>query len=85
MNDTTNEARRKQIEIVMNKTESERLEMALEMMEDVREMVMEGIRQQNPGISIANQKIEFVKRYYKNDLSDEDMKGVIEFIKSRNP
>jgi hypothetical protein len=85
MNDTSDEARRKQIEIVMNKTESERLEMALQMMEDVREMVMDGIRQQNPGISVADQKIEFVKKYYKKDLSEDDMKGVIQFIKSRNP
>lgn len=85
MNDTSIEARKKQFEVIFSKSKEERLLMGLQMMEDVRQMVMTGIRKQNPHLSEADLKIEFIKRYYKNDLSDEYLEDVARWIRTKYP
>ena len=85
MNDTSIEARKKQFEVIFSKSKEERLLMGLQMMEDVRQMVMTGIRKQNPHFSEADLKIEFIKRYYKNDLSDEYLEDVARWIRTKYP
>ena len=83
MNDTSPEAKAKQFEIIFSKTEAERFKMGLEMMEEVRLIVLEGIRQQHPGISEVNLKIEFFKRYYTNDFTQDQSADIIRWIKSK--
>ena len=83
MNDTSAEARANQLQVILRKSKTERLTMAIQMMEDVREMVLEGIKKQNPGISESDLKIEFLKRYYQNDLSADDLQGAILSIRNR--
>jgi hypothetical protein len=85
MNDTSDEARKKQLEIIFSKSREERLLMGLQMMEDARQMVMNGIRKQNPGISEADLKITFINRYYKNDLSEKYLMDVAQWIRTKYP
>jgi hypothetical protein len=85
MNDTSDEARKKQLEIIFSKSREERLLMGLQMMEDARQMVMNGIRKQTPGISEADLKITFINRYYKNDLSEKYLMDVAQWIRTKYP
>jgi hypothetical protein len=85
MNDTSAEARKKQFEIIFSKTKEERFMMGIQMMEDARQMVMNGIRKQTPGISEADLKITFINRYYKNDLSEEYLDHVAQWIRTKYP
>ena len=83
MTDTSEDARQKQREIILSKTVQERLVMGLQMMEDVRQIVLNSIRIKNPGISEVDLKIEFVKRYYKNDFSPERLADIIQWFKAK--
>jgi hypothetical protein len=83
MQDTTPEIRQKQFEIIFYKTEEERLMMGLEMMEDMRKMVMRSINLKKPGISETDRKIEFVKRYYKPDFTTEQMDRIIQWFRNK--
>jgi hypothetical protein len=84
MQDTSDEMRRKHYEIIMGKSPQERFLMCLEMMDDVREIVLNSIRKQNPEISQTDLKIEFVKRYYKNDFTPEKMEDIVGWFKSKS-
>lgn len=76
MQDTSAEIRQKQLDIIFSKTESERLTMGLEMMEDMRGIIMSRIRLDNPGFSELDLKIEFVTRVYKNDFNAEEIREI---------
>ncbi|HEY4654854.1 MAG TPA: hypothetical protein VIH22_10085 [Cyclobacteriaceae bacterium] len=80
MNDTPDHIHKKQLEIILSKTPGQRFLMGLQMMEDVRQLVLSGIRKERPGISDKELKIAFISRYYKNDLSEERLKDVIAWI-----
>lgn len=82
MKDTTPEASRKQFEIIFAKTEQQRLAMGLEMMEDMRKMVMTSISLENPGISEIDGKIEFINRYYKHDFTSDQFSSIIRWLKN---
>lgn len=84
MEDTPTHIHQKQLEIILSKTMQERLAMGLQMMEDTRLIVMRGIRQQNPGISETEVKIEFIKRYYKDDFTPEYMEDVIRWFRQKS-
>lgn len=71
MNDTTPEAHKKQLEIIMSKTPQERFMMGLEMVDSVYTMVGNSIRQQNPNLSPAELQVAIFKRYYRKDFSPE--------------
>lgn len=83
MQDTSPEVRQKQFEIIFSKTEAQRLSMGVEMMEDMRKLVMESIYFQNPGISEVDSKIEFLKRYYKHDFSTDQFSNIIQWFRDR--
>jgi len=83
MNDTPEHIHKKQVEIILGKSKAERFLMGLQMMEDVRQIVINSIKNERPGISEKELKVEFVKRYYKNDLSEEYLNDVIRWIKER--
>jgi hypothetical protein len=85
MNDTSTEARKKQFEVIFSKTKEERFLMGIQMMEDARQMVMDGIKKQNPEISEAELKIAFINRYYKNDLTEEYLSDVFRWIRTKHP
>lgn len=83
MNDTPEHIHKKQVEIMLAKSQTERFLMGLQMMEDVREIVINSIKNERPGISEKELKVEFIKRYYKNDLSEEYLNDVIRWINER--
>ena len=81
MNDTTPEARKKQIEVILSKSMQERLLMGLEMMEEMRQITLNSIRLKNPGISETELKVEFVKRYYSKDFTPEKLADIISWLR----
>ncbi|HEX5168839.1 MAG TPA: hypothetical protein VFW11_06680 [Cyclobacteriaceae bacterium] len=83
MNDTPEYIHKKQLEIILSKSTQERILMGLKMMEDARLIVLNSIKKDHPGISEKDMKIEFIKRYYKNELSEEYLNDVIRWIKER--
>lgn len=83
MEDTPDHIHKKQLEIILSKPMDERLRMGLEMMENGRQFMLNRIKAEHPGISEKDLKIEFIKQYYKHDLSEEYLKGVIEWIEQR--
>ena len=62
MNDTTPEMHQFQYDLIMSKTPSERFEMGLEMMESGREMMIAGIKAQNPNIEIRGKPQKHIHR-----------------------
>ena len=81
MNDTTEEARQVQLELIYMKTEEERLKMGIGMMEDVRRIVEGVIRSENPGISKADLAAAVFKRYYVNDFPSDELEKIAQEIR----
>lgn len=81
MQDTTPEIKQKQFEIIFSKTEAERLMMGLEMMDDMRKMVMQRIRSENHDLSETELRVRFVTRYYKNDFTPEQFTRIVEWLR----
>jgi hypothetical protein len=74
--DTPDHIRRKQLEIIGNKTPEERFLLGCKTIDDVRAMVENSIRRENPGISEIDLKIAVFKRYYKKDFSEEEIEKI---------
>jgi len=69
MNDTTPEMKRYQYDLIMKKTPEERFIMGLEMADAGRELMIAGIKMQNPKIEENQIFIELLKRYLLYDKS----------------
>ena len=82
MLDTTEEFRKKQIEIIMAKTPQERGQMAIEMIESVRSLVKNSIIARYPHYTEREVTAELFKRYYKNDFPPEKVEEIMEWIKN---
>lgn len=81
MKDTTEEAERKQREIIFSKTEEERFLMGIEMIDSVRQIVANSIREKHPGISETELKVEMFKRYYSNDFPPDELEKIIRWMR----
>lgn len=81
MLDTTEEFRKKQIEIIMAKTPQERGQMAMEMIESMRVMVKNSIIDRYPHYTEKEVTAELFKRYYQNDFPPEKVEEIMEGIK----
>ena len=82
MNDTTEDARKMQLAIIFSKTEEERSLMGIEMIDYVRMIVENSIREENPIISDIDLKIAVVKRYYAAEFSAEEMGRIEQSMRS---
>jgi len=82
MNDTTEDARKTQLAIIFSKTEEERFLMGIEMIDYVRMIVENSIREENPIISDIDLKIAVVKRYYAAEFSAEEMGRIEQSMRS---
>jgi len=69
MNDTTPEMQQYQYNLIMSKTQEERFVMGLEMMESGRELMIAGIKAQNPKIADNDIPLELLKRQFLYDKS----------------
>jgi hypothetical protein len=84
MNDTPYEILKKQFDIVQSKPDKVRFAMQLEMMEYAANQTKARIRQKNPHLSEREVVIEFVKLYYKDDFSEEEMQRIVEFMRNKD-
>ena len=69
MNDTTPEMKQYQYDLIMKKTPTERFIMGLEMADDGRELMIAGIKAQNPDIEKNQIILELLKRQLLHDKS----------------
>ncbi len=81
MSDTTGEAARKQIEILLSKTEGERFRIGDELSSFGIRILESTIRNEIPGISETDLKTEVFRRCYMKDFSPEEMKLILESMR----
>lgn len=81
MNDTTKEMHQFQYDLIMGKTNEERLIMGLEMIEMGRELMISGIKNQNPGLDGNEILFELLMRQKKHDKSLNWIESVIPELK----
>lgn len=67
--DTTIEAARIQRQVLAGKTPEERAQMAFEMSELVRQLVMDGIRRRHPDLSEDEFRLKLIERLHGRELA----------------
>ncbi|MBC7920795.1 MAG: hypothetical protein H7Z75_06845 [Ferruginibacter sp.] len=82
MNDTTEDARKKQLEIIFSKTPEERFLMGIEMIDYVRTVVENSIRAENANLSAIDVRIAVFKRYYAKEFSIEEINLITESMRN---
>ncbi len=82
MNDTTPEMQKFQYDLIMSKTPEERFIMGLEMMESGRNLMISGIKFQNPEIEGSDIITELIKRQIRYDKTLEWLIPILEQINS---
>lgn len=82
MDDTTEEARKKQSGIIFSKTPEEHFLMGIEMINYVRLVVENSIRAEQPDISPLELKIAVFKRYYAHEFSKEELERIEESMRA---
>jgi hypothetical protein len=80
MNDTPDHIRKKQREIWFSKPLEERMRLGLELIQEVNQQIEDRIRAQNPTFSEGEIRAEFVRQMYKDELSEEYLEGVTQWI-----
>ncbi len=82
MNDTTPEMQKFQYNLIMSKTPEERFIMGLEMMESGRNLMISGIKFQNPEIEGNDIITELIKRQIRYDKTLDWLIPILEQINS---
>ena len=85
MNDTTPEARKKQLEIILSKTPEERFLLGCDMIDSTFFIVKNSIIQENPNYSEREIIAAIFERYYRNDFSKEKLYEIMQAIRNSNP
>ena len=78
MNDTSLKMRKKQLEIIHAKTSSERAMMGIDMIDSVKKIVTNSIKNRHPEYSELELKVAVFKRYYRNDFTPDQMEKIIQ-------
>jgi hypothetical protein len=73
MNDTSPTVQKQYHDLLMQKTNEERLLMGLSMFESAREMVMASFQNDSSNLE---KKIHLLHRFYGNDFSEQEMKKI---------
>ena len=69
MGDTNQDMQDYQYKLIMSKSPQERFRLGLEMMEAGREFMLAGIKNQKPGLSEEEYRVELLKRLIRFDKS----------------
>ncbi len=83
MNDTTKEMHQYQYNLIMEKTQEERFVMGLEMIEMGRELMISGIKSQNPELNENEVLFQLIMRKMKYDKSLYWLENMIPELKKR--
>lgn len=88
MNDTFDDIRKKQLEIILSKTPSERFMMGADMCDSVYLIVRNRIANENPDYSEGEIVAAIFRRYYSDCFSEEDLlkisKSIHDFHKKKS-
>ncbi len=82
MNDTPTYILQKQFDIINNKPLRERLLNVFDLTELSINIISNRIKSKNPGISDIDLKVELFKIFYKDDFNSEELRIIINEIKS---
>jgi hypothetical protein len=85
MNDTTAEARKKQLQIILSKTPEERSLLGCDMIDSTYFIVKNSIVQENPEYSEREIVAAIFERYYRNDFSREKLDEIMLAIRNYRP
>jgi len=77
MKDTPIDILEMQRNILLNKTDSEKFIMSIDMYETSKAFVRSSIRNENHALSEKELHKEVFRRFYKNDFSDSEMKKIL--------
>jgi hypothetical protein len=80
MNDTSPEMERKMMEMIMTKSPIERVMMGCSMYETSKQLIIEGILRQNPGISKVKLRQEIFLRFYRDDFTPSQRDKILEHL-----
>ncbi len=78
MNDTPEEIRKMQFQVINSKPLKERVKMMTDMTDFSRKLIENQIRRKNPGITDNELQLEVFKTFYKNDFDAPMMTKIIE-------
>ena len=76
MTDTPDFIRKKQIEIFLAKSDTDKWRLGLGMIDEVWHSVKKSIHIEQPQLSQAELMVELFKRYYKNDFSAAELTAI---------
>lgn len=79
--DTSPEAYKKQMEIIMAMTPQARFMQGIEMINTVHTLVENSIKAQQPNISPTELKVAVFLRYYKNDYTPEQLEPILAYLR----
>jgi hypothetical protein len=78
MNDTPEDIRKMQFQVINSKPLKERIRMMTDMTDFSRKLIENQIRRKNPGITDNDVQLEVFKIFYKNDFDAPIMMKIIE-------
>jgi hypothetical protein len=78
MNDTPDNIRKMQFQIIHSKPLKERVRMMTEMTDFSRKLIENQIRRRDPEITDIELKMEVFKAFYKNDFDAPTLKNIME-------
>jgi hypothetical protein len=78
MNDTPEDIRKMQFQVINSKPLKERIRMMTDMTDFSRKLIENQIRRKNPSITDNDMKLEVFKIFYKNDFDAPMMTKIIE-------
>lgn len=80
MNDTPDDIKQKQLDIILSKTNGERLEMGLNMMQAGYDLTKERVKREHPDASKKELPFLIFEALYNNDVSKEEKKRIREYF-----
>tara|TARA_R110002124_G_scaffold205710_2_gene372231 strand:+ start:6659 stop:6910 length:252 start_codon:yes stop_codon:yes gene_type:complete len=82
MKDTTDQIKKKQLDIILSKTNGERLEMGLSMMQAGYDLIKERVERERPDIN-EKERIYFIfEELYKNEFSEEEKARIKQHVEN---
>ncbi len=82
LKDTSKEMQQKQLDIILSKSNEERIQMGVEMIDAIYYMIKRVIQAENPNASKGTLIALLFERYYRNDFTAKELKTIMQAIKN---
>jgi len=81
MNDTPEEIRKIQFNILNKRSDAEKIKGLLDLTELSRKIILDQLRQKNPEMTVNNLKVELFRIFYKDDFNSEKLDEISEYLR----